>query len=68
MSWLALILILLVFSHEHITPQSVFMLICFSILNFTSNFKSTARATLHTILIDRPAFYSTRASGFGLID
>ena len=36
------------------------MLICYFIKNFTSNFKSTGRATLHTILT---AFYSTRASG-----
>jgi len=56
-------LILLVFPYEHITPQSVFMLIYLLIKSFTLNFKSTGRATLHTILIDQPAFYSTRASG-----
>ena len=54
---------LLVFSYEHITPKSVFMLNCFFIQIFTSKFKSTGRATLHTILIDRQAFYSTWASG-----
>ena len=63
MSLLALISILHVFSYKHITPQSVFMLNCFFIQNFTLKFKSTGRATLHTILIDRQAFYSTRASG-----
>ena len=60
MSLLSLILILLVFSYEHITPQSVFMLIYFY---FTSKNKLTGRATLLTILIDRPAVYSNRASG-----
>jgi len=31
--------------------------------NFTPKFKSTGRATLYTILIDRPTVYLTRASG-----
>ena len=56
-----LFFIFLVFSYEHITPKSVFMLNCFLIYNFTSKFKSTRWATLHTILIDRHAFCSTRA-------
>jgi len=43
------------------------MLNCFFIQNFTSKFKSTGRATLHTNLIDRQAFYSTRASGLYLL-
>jgi len=63
MSWLALKLAFLAFPYEHKTPKSVFMLNCFFIQNFTSKFKSTGRATLPTILIDRPAFYFTRASG-----
>jgi len=61
MRWFALILNLFVFGYEQITPQSVFMLICFFVKNFTPKF--TGRAILYTILIDQPAFYSTRASG-----
>jgi len=35
----------------------------FLYLEFYFKIKSTGWATLHTILIDWPAFYSTRASG-----
>jgi len=63
MCWLALILILVVFFYEQITLQSVLKLICFYVKNLTPKFKSTGQAILYTILIDRPAVYSARASG-----
>ena len=34
------------FFNEQITPQSVFVLFCFFVENFTPNFKSTGRAIL----------------------
>jgi len=37
------------------TPQTVFMIICYFVNNFTPKFRSTGRAMLYTILIDRPA-------------
>jgi len=36
---------------------------CSFVKNFTPKFKTTGRAILFTILIDRPAVYLTRASG-----
>ena len=43
--------------YEQKTPQLVLKLICFELL--TLEFKSTGRAILYTIQIDRPAVYST---------
>ena len=49
--------------YEQITAQSVFMYLFYFVKKFTPTFKSTGRAIFYTNLIDRPAVYSTRASG-----
>jgi len=54
MRWLAIILI---FFYEQKTPQFVLKLNCLEFL--TLEFKSTGRAILYTIPIDRPTVYST---------
>jgi len=49
--------------YEQITAQPVFMYLFYFVKKFTPTFKSTGRAIFYTNLIDRPAVYSTRASG-----
>ena len=64
MRWLALTLILVVvFLQTNNATISIYINL-FLCLEFYSKFKSTSLAIFYIIVIDWPAVYSTRASGF----